>query len=134
MLRNRFHCTCIIHLWSMVIHVHVHLLSHAQQVGVGVGGILQSVCQLLVRQLVTLSLVCFCDYSWGKSTIGKLTSHLWHSVFCICGTLAFWNRNDESTFDPIFLVAILIFCHLKQHVAGDCVVLADFVWLFHCVF
>ena len=39
-------------------------------------------------------MVCVCNNSWGKSTVGKLTLSL--MAFCVCETLAFWRRNDEK--------------------------------------
>ncbi len=31
-----------------------------------------------------------------------------HLCFCVCETLVFWRRNNESTFGACFLVAIFI--------------------------
>ncbi len=54
-----------------------------------------------------------------------------HLCFCVCETLAFWRRDDESTFGArsssclfdLLSVMPTVFTHLVK----DSVVLADFV-------
>ncbi len=57
-----------------------------------------------------------------------------HVCFCVCETLAFWRRNDESTsgarFSSCNFNILPVMPTVFQHVVKDCTVLADFVLLF----
>ncbi len=53
-----------------------------------------------------------------------------HLCFCVCETLAFWRRNDESTSGACFPVAILIifqsrllFSQHNEHMDADDILL-----------
>ncbi len=86
-----------------------------------------------VSSWVSDKLVCF--YCWffqwflWKVSLPVIDVHLW---FCVCEMLAFWRRNDESTFGALFSschfdilpVTSLLF---SQHMVKD------FVLLFRCV-
>ncbi len=91
------------------------------------GGIL--VVGLLVSQLVSTSIQFFLE----ARRIRIASLHPIDGFLYLVKRLRF----GKALLEPIFLVAILIFCqsHLlfSQHMVKDCAVLADFVLLFHCV-